>query len=243
MKALVKSKKALKGTIQAEIKEAACYLEAAITTLSERISAKDIGEEEGSAEQLRKQVRSLKAENNKLHVEMTRIRVQMKGLIAGKKETSLRENPATADLEITRPENREREKQFPLNHTGNFMEVETAEKSEISLPPPPIRPPIKEVTKILGNYPPQIKSEEDRRAYDEITARIHELLNNREELIRGCQTFDINTRAEVKNSSPPAQRRVEQSDNQTATPDHEALPESPLSLLEAARRTKRTKKE
>lgn len=217
MKTVIKAKKGLKGTVKAEMKEAATYLEAAITVLCERITAKDAGEQEGSNDQLRKQVRALRAENAKVNTELARILVQLKGLIVKRETAALREKAREVEQVVSRPTPREGEGQTPANAAETPMEVETAGEKIVASSPSPMRPPVKGVSKELINYPPQIKSEQDKATFDEMTGRLHELLQEREFMQR-CQTSTKTHAEKVKSSSPLAHMEVVPSVSQLVKP-------------------------
>lgn len=94
-------------------------------------------------------------------------------------------------------------KAMPTEHNNQpeAMDLDIWEAATVPPPPPIVRPPVKGVTKRLEEYPPEIRSEEDRRAYDELSSGIQALLGRREELMKGIKTKKV--KSPPSRPSPP----------------------------------------
>lgn len=180
MVSILKSKN-LQGRMQADLKEASCYLEAAVNILGERLAAKDAGQERETGERLRKQVRTLKVENQKLHTEMIKTRVQLNEMKKGVGGDSATDACSRSGYIPALSLEQEQAPPFSSS-TEEPMEIqeEAGEKNH-----PPMRPPIKGKTKELSTYPPEVRTEEERRIYDALTEDINRLLAKRGEFMRG----------------------------------------------------------
>lgn len=191
-----------KGTTKKAISDAVCKLQAAVVTLASQVM--ELREEWTPGERGRENEAVIQT-NRQLRAEILTLRNESKRLreMAKQKPPKRTHPPQANDKGDCSGTVKEVSRSLPAaqDNQTEAMNLDTWEAA--TAPPPPIiRPPVKGITKRLEEYPPEIKTEEDRKVYDELTSGIQALLGCRENLMKGIKTQTLNSPPSRPSPSP-----------------------------------------
>lgn len=131
-------------------------------------------------------VETLSRHNKELRAEILLLKTEIQRLSKGGGAKAGKKPPSPPPTELAGTATRVVDVPAPaLNDDTGSMELDPTEA--VTIPPLIMRPPIKGVSKQLGEYPPEIRDEESRDIYDHLTGQINALLSRREDLKKGTK--------------------------------------------------------